>query len=130
MWFFKRWKAAFLYGRAIMRFRQKRYEDAVRLFEIVCKLEPDDERKELTYSYLGRSYLALRQYDEALRMMSRAYELFRGRSRIITDENDQREFTKFVGEYVKVLIKVGQNKRAKEIQQEVEKWQISKECLH
>lgn len=130
MWFFKRWKAAFLYGRALMRFRQKRYEDAVRLFGIVCKLEPDDERKELTYFYLGHSYLALGQHDEALRMMSRAYELFRGHYLIITDENDQREFTKFVDEYVKILNKFGQNERAKEIQREVEEWKISRERLH
>jgi tetratricopeptide (TPR) repeat protein len=130
MWFFKRWKAAFLYGRALMRFRQKRYEDAVRLFGIVCKLEPEDERKELTYSYIGRSYLALGQYDEALRMMSIAYELFRGRYRITKDKNDQREFTKYVEEYVKILNKVGQNEKAKEIQREVEEWKISREPLH
>lgn len=113
-----------------MRFRQKRYEDAVRLFGIVCKLEPEDERKELTYSYIGRSYLALGQYDEALRMMSIAYELFRGRYRITKDKNDQREFTKYVEEYVKILNKVGQNEKAKEIQREVEEWKISREPLH
>jgi tetratricopeptide (TPR) repeat protein len=91
---------AYLYGRAVMRFYQKRYEDTARLLEKACKLDPNDERKELTYSYLGRSYLALKRYDDALEIMSQAYELFRKRSQSIKDESERSEFIQFIRAFV------------------------------
>ena len=122
MWFFNKARAAFLYGRALMRFKQKRFKDAVRLFETVCKLEPNDERKELTYSYLGRSYFALGQHHEALEIMSQAYELFLKRVQGIEDEIDKSEFKKFVKEYADALVKVGQDEHAREVLHEAEKF--------
>ena len=70
--FLRKWIAAYLFGRAIMGFYQQRYKNTIRLLEKVRKLDPDNEKNELFCSYLGRSYLALERYDDALEMMSRS----------------------------------------------------------
>lgn len=66
----RKWRAAFLYGRALGKFNRRKYKNAARLFRTVSTLETNDERKELTYSYLGRSYLALGQKNDTLEAMS------------------------------------------------------------
>jgi tetratricopeptide (TPR) repeat protein len=115
-----KWTGAYLYGRAVMRFYQKRYEDTARLLEKARKLDPNDERKEFSYSYLGRSYMALERYDDALEIMSLAYELFRKRSQSIEDESERSEFIQFIKAFVDLLCKVGQPERAQKVEREVE----------
>jgi len=73
----KRLWAGYLYGRAIGRFYQKKYADAASIFEKVCRLESDTTDIELCYSFLGRSYLALNNYDKAVDYLSQAYQRFK-----------------------------------------------------
>lgn len=123
MYFFRKWRASFLYGRAVMRFYQKRYEDTSRLMEKVCELDPNMERKEYCYSYLGRSYSALGQYDNALKLMLQAYELFK--NQIIEDDYKQREFVDFMEAFSDTLHKSGQIDRAQEIKCELKEHTMS-----
>jgi tetratricopeptide (TPR) repeat protein len=113
-----KWITSYLYGRAVMRFYQQRYKDTVRLLEKVRKLDPDNEQKELFCSYLGRSYLALERYDDALEMMSLAYELFRKKGKNMEEEFESQEFKQFLNAYIELLKKVGQTERAQDIARE------------
>lgn len=118
MSFIEKWIAAYLYGRAIMGFYKQRYKDTVRLLEKVRKLDSDNEQKELFCSYLGRSYLALERYDDALEMMSLAYELFLKKSENMEEEFERQEFKQFLNAYIELLEKVGQTERAQDIAHE------------
>jgi tetratricopeptide (TPR) repeat protein len=124
MGFFGEWLAAGLYGRAVARFYQRRYEDAARLLEKVCKLDPDSERKELYYSYLGRSYFALGEHSKALEILSRAYEPYRKRCHSLEDEFQQREFLETLNALSEALRKVGQLGRADEVKREAEEYSM------
>ncbi len=117
MSFAGKWIAAYLIGRAIMGFYQQRYKDTVRLLEKVRKLDPENEKNELFCSYLGRSYLALEQYDDALEMMSRAYELFLKKDKDMEDI-DRQEFKQYLNAYIDLLEKVDQSERAQDIARE------------
>lgn len=117
-----RLRASFLYGRALMRFHQKKYHDAARLFEKVQLLDNDPERKELELAYLGRCLLALEQYNEALDYLSRAYEPFRKRSKALKSDFERREFLDTLNAFSDVLKKVGQMDRAREIAREAEEY--------
>lgn len=117
-----RLRASFLYGRALMRFNQKKYQDAVRLFEKVHLLDGDPERKELELAYLGRCLLALGRYNEALDYLSRAYEPFQKRSKTLKNDFERREFFDTLSAFSEVLQKVGQLDRAREIAREAEEY--------
>jgi tetratricopeptide (TPR) repeat protein len=111
----RRIKTAFLYGRGLKRFNQKRYEDARKIFEKLSRLESESDRKELTCYYLGRSHFALGQNDDALRNMSQAYDLFRFRIEKTNDETDVEYFITLSNEYIHLLNKVGQTKKANDL---------------
>jgi len=111
-----------------MRFHQKKYIDAVRLFKKVCQLDPRSERKELELSYLGRSYLALGRYNDALEYLSKAYESFRERSRHLQRDFERREYLEYLQAFSDILEKVGQSDRARAVSREAEEYasEISK----
>ncbi|MBI2877964.1 MAG: tetratricopeptide repeat protein [Candidatus Tectomicrobia bacterium] len=119
---FAGWRAAYLYGRAVARFYQQRYEEAAHLLEKVCKLDPEHERKELYYSYLGRSYLALGQYSKALDFLSHAYEPFCKRSHTLENEFERREFVEFITAFSDVLRRVGQADYAQEVSRKAKEY--------
>lgn len=108
-------KASFLYGKAIKRFNQKRYNDAANLLEKVNFLESENEQKELTYYYLGRAYSALRKNKEALNMFAKSYELFHGKFSKDINVNDVKTFIYLTNEYIHLLSKIGREKHAKNI---------------
>ena len=119
---FKQWMAAYRYGQAIARFQQQRYEDAAVLFEKICSLDPNNERNELHYSYLGRSYLALGKTAAALDVLSRAYQPFREKSGRLTSDFERGEYIEFLRSFSEVLTRLGQLDRAKEIAREAEEF--------
>jgi tetratricopeptide (TPR) repeat protein len=123
--FFGVYKAASLHGVAAARFYQKRYNDAARLFEQICKLDPEHERIEVSFSYLGRCYLYLGRYDEAEDILSRAYELFRRRNQSPDGKFYRREYVSFLIAFSNVLKKNGQLDRALEIDREAEEHKIA-----
>jgi len=119
---FSKWRAAALYGKALARFHQRRYKNAAHILEKVCRLDPDNERKELQFSYLGRCYLALGRYEESLQQLSCAYESFTERSQSLQRDFDRREFLDFLNAYSDALKRVGQLDRAREVAREAEKY--------
>lgn len=121
-----RLRASFLYGRALMRFHQKKYNDAVRLFEKVYMLDSQCDRKELELAYLGRCLLALGRYNEALDYLSRAYEPFRNRSKALKSDFEQREFLDTLNAFSEVLRKMGQVDRAQKIDHEAEEYMTTR----
>lgn len=120
-----KWIASGLYGIAMARFARGRYSEAARLLEKVCRLAPDEERMELCYAYLGRSYLALGQHKRALELLSRAHEPYRIQSHSIEDEFGQRQFVEFLRAFSDVLRKTAQPDRAEEIAREAEQYAIT-----
>jgi tetratricopeptide (TPR) repeat protein len=115
-------RAACLYGRALTRFHQRRYQEAVRLLEKVCQLDPYHERNDLYHAYLGRSYLALDQHDDALKHLSRSYDPFCERSHLLREDGEKREFVEFLIAFSNALGKVGQRERAQEVKHKAEKF--------
>lgn len=115
-------RAACLYGRALARFHQRRYQEAVRLLEKVCQLDPNHERNDLYHAYLGRSYLALGQHDDALKYLSHAYNPFCKRSHLLREGGEKREFVEFLTAFSTVLGKVGQRDRAQEVKHQAEEF--------
>ena len=122
---FAKWRASFLYGRALRRFYQKNYLDAARLLQKVCELDPHHERNELYHSYLGRSYLSLGRYDDALQVLCRAYEPFRKRSQQLDTDFGRQEYVDTLNALSDVLHKVGQSSRAREVAHEAEEYLIN-----
>ena len=122
MGFFSGLIASGLYGLAIGRFHRKRYENVVRLLEKACKLDPSYDESELYHSYLGRSYLAVGRYMVALRILSRAYELFSKRKAFLQGDFEHREFVNTLVAFGDVLQKVDQLDRAREIASEAQEY--------
>ena len=111
----KSYLAAYLYGRGLMRFHQKRFEDAARLFKRTCDLGSAQERKELSYSYYGRSLLRIGKRKEALEVLSKAYEQFGERMQGFENEFERTEFLNFIMDYLKALNEAGEVERARQI---------------
>ena len=123
MTFLSRWRSAFLSGKAFMKFNQKKYKDVVYLLEKACKLDPNADRIEISYRYLGHSYIQLGQIDNAYKIMSKAYDLFlKNRSKIIEDKSYQQSFVQLASDFIYVLNKIGQNARANEIARDLKEW--------
>ena len=119
---FTKLRASFLYGRALNRFYRRKYEDAARLLEKSLKLDPFDERNELTLVYLGRSYLALGRLKEAMELLSRAYQPYFQRKATLESDFEQKEFLEFLNAYHEVLHKMGELDRAREVAHEAEEY--------
>ena len=122
MIFFAGLRASGLYGLAIGRFHRRRYEDVVRLLEKACQLDPSYDESELYHSYLGRSYLALGRYKDALRLLSRSYELFSKRRASLQGDFEHREFVNTLAAFGDVLQKVDQLDRAREVAREAQEY--------
>jgi tetratricopeptide (TPR) repeat protein len=107
-------------GLAFSKFHRQRYEEAARLFEKVCKLDPTGDRMELVYSCLGRCYLALEKDDEALEILSNAFQLYQKRTQGPENDFERREYKELLRAYNFALEKTGLVDRAKEIAIELE----------
>jgi tetratricopeptide (TPR) repeat protein len=112
-------RAAFLFGGAQMRFRQKRFEDAARLLERVCRIKHDGLRH-VELAYLGRCYLALGRYKDAVESLSAAYENYRNQSGLLKQGFDRQEYVEYLKAYSAALEKTGQSEHALKIRQEAE----------
>jgi len=109
-----KWKAAYLYGRALARFHAGRYGEAVKLFETVCTLDPADDDVEICHAYLGRSYLAIGEVDQAISHMRRAYNyLVYNKSSDDWRQNDER--SKLLSDYSRALKKAGRFTEAEDV---------------
>jgi tetratricopeptide (TPR) repeat protein len=111
--------AAFLFGRGVMKFNNKKYEEAAKILYKVCKLDPKQERMELTYLYLGRSLLEIGEHDEAVEYLSKSYDIFKFRISDSKDEYERYEFKNCVQYYLKALNETGQTDAARKIEQAV-----------
>ena len=103
---------------AYRKFAQKKYFDAIRLFEKASKFESDNNVKKITYSYLGRCYVAVKKDEKALEVMTRAYELFHEKGEKKIDGFQKKEYKEFLEAYSYALNKLGRLERAKEIDEE------------
>ena len=69
--------AVFYFVLGLKKFNNKKYVEAATIFEKVCKLDPSNKRSAFFYSYLGRSYLELKEYDLALKNLVCSYKIFK-----------------------------------------------------
>jgi len=66
--------------------------------------------------------------NDALQLMTQAYDLYLTRKDILKHDYDRREFIAFIDSYTHLLKKVGQSARAREIAVEINKLVIKEEC--
>ena len=114
-------------GRALGHFYRGRYAEAAILFEKACELDPEGKgvRIERIHASLGRCYLALGRYKEALEYLSRAYDPYWASARALTKDYDRREFIEFLAAFSDVLLRTGQVDRAEEIAQQASQYRKS-----
>ena len=117
----RQWKAAFLYGRAVMRFHQAKYYEAARLLEEVCSLDPHQDKMELNYAYLGRCHLALGDHETSIKYFSNAFQLLTKRGGSVQGDT-QREMRDFLKAYIHVLHETGQTEQANHVRGKVKEW--------
>ena len=122
----KGWKASYLYGRGVARFYQKRYEVAMRLLEKAFELDPNNKHNELSCSYLGRSYLMVENFDKALELLSRSYELYSSRRQALQSELDRIEFLDTLKAFSHVLRRNHQIEKAQDIERETMEFESHK----
>jgi len=121
MAFWEKWLVPWYSGLAFSKFQRQKYKDAARLFEKICKLDPKGDRMELIYSCLGRCYLALEKNNEAFKVLTTAYDLYRQRGYIPKEDFNRVQYKEFLRAYSYILSKVGQESRSKEVALELEK---------
>ncbi len=120
MRFLSGFKAQCLWLRGLKRFHQGRSDEAVRLFTQAFALDPKTyEVSSLHHALLGRSYLALGQLENALAMLSRAYELFHAEEQSRWREFEREQFVATLKAFANALHRCGQLERAKEVAREV-----------
>jgi tetratricopeptide (TPR) repeat protein len=115
MGFLNSWRASFLSGKAFMKFNKKEYIEAISLIEKICKLDPKMDRIEICYSYLGRSYVKIGKFDDALKVMNNAYDLFLIKINKIDEKQYHQEFKVFLDAFIYLLNEMGQIDRANEV---------------
>ena len=113
-------RAGALYGKAMASFHRARFADAANLLERNLRLDPDHERRELVYAYLGRCYLALGRDAEAVDALNKAHQPFSLRSDSLSNEFEQQEFLQFLEAFSRALMRIGQGERARQIAQQAE----------
>jgi tetratricopeptide (TPR) repeat protein len=114
---FGKWLAPWYSGLAFSKFANGKYQDAIRLFEKVIKLDPEADRIDLIYSCLGRCHLALGQLNEALETLNIAYELFlKQKQGFLKNNFEKRDYKEFLDAYSYVLRKFGHAEHALEIE--------------
>jgi tetratricopeptide (TPR) repeat protein len=117
---FSGFKAQCLWLRGLKRFHQGRCDEAVRLLRQAFVLDPTTyEVSSLHYALLGRSYLALGQLEDALTMLSHAYELFHQEDQSRWREFEREQFMATLKAFANTLHRCGQFARAQEVVQEV-----------
>jgi len=114
--------ASWYTGRAFYKFTGKEYKNAVCLFEKALRLDPKSGRTELTYSCLGRCYLALGQMDRALQNFSVAYESYQKNISSVQGKFETAQYKEFLKTYSYALSKVGQLDQSKEIARKAEEF--------
>ena len=109
-----------LSGLAFRRFIQQRYREAACLFERICKTESNKSKNIDIYSYLGRCYVFLEEYADAVNVLSKAYDLFDKRDRPIEQDFDKKEYKEFLRAYSYALYKVGLFEKHTEVKDKLE----------
>jgi tetratricopeptide (TPR) repeat protein len=102
-------------GAGATKFAKQKYEEAARLFEKFLRLDPNSGRTEMTYSFLGRCYLALGQMDKALHNFSVAYEMYQKNISAVLSEFERTQYKEFLKAYSYALMKAGQLDHSQEI---------------
>ena len=130
----RRWyagvRAGGVYGRALARFYQRRYEDAAVLFERAEQLDPDHTRVHFNHALQGRCYQALGRYKEALELPSRAYEPYCDcAQRESFDSHTKHDFLDFLDVFSDVLLRTGKPDRAEQVARQAtdfrRRWEIA-----
>ena len=116
----RRWyagvRAGGVYGRALGRFYQRRYEDAAVLFERAERLDPDHARVHFNHALQGRCYCALGRNKDALELLSRAYGPYCDcAQRESFDSHTKRDFVDFLDVFSHVLLRTGKADRAEQV---------------
>jgi len=96
------------------KFIAGKYKKAVSYFEKAVELGTDTDIKRLSNAYLGRSYVILGRFEEALSVMPKADELYNLESNERDDYN-QKEYKAFLDAYSLALRKLGFIERAESI---------------
>lgn len=118
VYFIKKYLLQYYSVIAFNRFMKKDYNRAIPLFKKVIELDPGCIHLEYIYSRLGRCFLAVRKYEDALEMISKAYELYG--NEIMLDDFEFQEYSDLLNSYIIVLKHFNKSEQAKKIETEAE----------
>ena len=104
-----------MFGKALMRFQQKKFNESCSIFLRICELDPSQKRIGTYQAYVGQSYAALKVYDEAEEYLAKAYLFFRKNNFAAADKNEYELIHSTVNSYSFVLKKKLKNTEAKSI---------------
>jgi len=108
-------------GRGFSKFTNHKWEEAAALFEKAIKLDPNSGKVELTYSCLGRCYLALNRTSEAKKNLSMAYNLYQKNiSSSLANRFEVQQYKELLKAYSNVLQKAGDSDLAQEMARKAE----------
>lgn len=113
-----KYKASYLYGKALSKFLKGKYDEAILIFENICLLDSKYKNEGYTRYYLARSYNFLDQKEKAKKEMAIAYDMIKSRVQKDTERKDIEYLKTLSSEYSNLLKKVGENKLAETIRQE------------
>jgi tetratricopeptide (TPR) repeat protein len=117
----KKYKAAFIYGKALKQFFNGNYKNAINYFERVLELEPRYGNRGYTRYYLGRSFFAVEDTERAKEEMSAAYNMLKKRIVSEKNEKDMNYFKSLTHEYIQLLSSLNEISLAQEIKDDKEK---------
>ena len=100
------------------KFLNKKYPDAIRFFEKALKYKSDSDIKRMIFLNLGRCYVAIGEYDQAVHIMSSSYELISQNYNNVTDDVLKQEYRNFFKAYSYALDKIGKTDLSKKISED------------
>lgn len=71
-------------------------------------------------SYLGQCYVFLERYEDAVKILSKAYDLFTERKKEMKEHIDRDEYNEFLKAYSYALHKVGEFEQSAKVKDELD----------
>ena len=125
MLFIKRLISPIYFGLGASKFCQNQFEAAIPLFEKVLEVEKEDCGKEQLFSSLGQCYYHVGRLNDSLRLLKKAYDMYKDKDITSVSEHRRREFMNMLDIFHKVLTHFGEIEYANLIRSRIEVFKSS-----
>jgi len=117
MFEFRKLLVPFYSGFAFNRFIKKKYSRAIPLFMRIIYLDSGHPNLRYIYSCLGRCFLEVGEYNEALKTLSKSYDLYNENLSLL-DNFGLKEYSQLLKSYIKILTYFNMMEKAEKIRKE------------